>query len=112
MDWETVYGAVKIHKTSHLVTYGGWPEGGHFYFYTEKDSGWYRWRRTWFQAPTYTKILAGRIATKFEGGGCEYIGVLPGIWVSLHLFGSDEKVEVLSDDMMQESQNSFLEQFV
>ncbi len=55
MEWETVYGSAKIYKSKHLVTYGGGPEGGYVYFYKERDPGWYRWHRTWFQPPTYTR---------------------------------------------------------
>ena len=103
MDWETVYGNEKIHETNHLVTYGGGPEGGYVYFYKDRDPGWYRWHRTWFQPPTYTKILTGEVATKFDDEGNEYIGILPDNWESLHLLGSEEEIVILSDELMQES---------
>ncbi len=62
MDWKTVYGIVNIYKSKHIVTYGGGPEGG--YVYKERDPGWYRWRRTWFQSPAYTKMLTGQVVAK------------------------------------------------
>jgi hypothetical protein len=102
MDWETVYGTTKIYETKHIVTYGGGPEGGYVYFYKERDPGWYRWHRTWFKPTTYTKVLTGHVATKFEDG-VEYIGRLPDNWESLHLLEAEEDVTVLSDEVMQEN---------
>ncbi len=105
MDWETVYGTVNNYKSKHLVTYGGGPEGGYVYFYKERDPGWYRWHRTWFQPPVYTKMLTGQVATKIGEDGGEYIGVLPDNWEALHLLGAEDEALALSDEVMQENQN-------
>ena len=103
MDWGTVYGIVNIYKTSHLVTYGGGPEGGYVYCWRERDPGWYRWHRNWFQPSTCTKILSGQVAAKFGEDWVEYIGINPDNWEMLHLLGCKEEVAILSDEIMQEN---------
>ncbi len=102
MDWETVYGAVNVYKTKHLVTYGGGHEGGYVYFWKEGDPGVVPLAPDTVPLPTYSEILTGQVATKFEEGGDEYIGVPPDNLESLRLPDSGEN-SVISDDMMREA---------
>ncbi len=79
MNWETVYGSVNISKQIILLPTVAVPKAGTS---TSMRKG----------IPDGTvgtgpgsdphshQILAGQVATNFEEGGCECIGLLPDIW--------------------------------
>ena len=96
IEWETVYGSTMIHKTKHFITYGGGPEGGYVYFYREREAGWYKWERGWFQQPTYTK-LDGTIAIWWDDD-VERIGVVPNDYEP----PEDEDITIMTADFMED----------
>ena len=95
IEWEEVFGSTVIYKTKHLITFGGGPEGGYVYFYREREAGWYKWERGWFQPPAYTKV-DGQIAI-FWDDGVERIGVVP------HDYEPEDgdDITIMDDDLMQ-----------
>ena len=98
-DWETLYGKCRIYEKDHFITYGGGPEGGHVYFYREREPGWYYWRRGWSGKPTYTKTDAGQIVFRIDEDGCEFIAVVPDGWE--HEQDEDEVIIIGDDEEMQ-----------
>jgi len=90
-----------IWRTKHFITYGGGPEGGYVYFYRERERGWYKWERGWFQEPTYTKV-DGQVAIWFDDG-VERIAVVPHDYEPDEdediIICSDEWSEMISDDV-------------
>ena len=96
IEWETVYGSTVIHKTKHIITYGGGPEGGYVYFYKEREPGWYSWERDWFKPPSYKK-LDGQIAIWWDDG-VERIGLVP------HDYEPDEEedITIMSAEIMED----------
>ena len=98
VDWETLYGKCRIHRTDHYITYGGGPEGGYVYFYREREPGWYSWHRDWLQIPTYIK-LEGIIVFRINDDGNEFIAPVPnGIEIEED---EDETIIVGDHDEMQ-----------
>jgi hypothetical protein len=96
VEWETVYGSKMIWRTKHFITYDGGPEGGYVYFYKEREAGWYKWERGWFQPPTYTEV-DGQIAIWWDDDRVERIGVVP------HDYEPDEdkNIVIMDDEIMQ-----------
>ena len=101
IEWEEVFGSTVIYKTKHMITYGGGPEGGYVYFYREREAGWYKWERGWFQEPRYTKV-DGQVAIWFDDG-VERIAVVPDDYEPDEdeeiIICSDEWSETISDDV-------------
>ena len=101
IEWDTTYGSTVIWRTKHFITYGGGPEGGYVYFYRERERGWYKWERGWFQEPTYTKV-DGQVAIWFDDG-VERIAVVPHDYEPDEdediIICSDEWSEMISDDV-------------
>ena len=99
VEWETLYGKCRIHKTEHYITYGGGPEGGYVYFYREREPGWYSWNRDWLERPTYTKIDEGVVVFKITEEGSEFIAVVPDGWEyeqdedGVIIIGDDEEMQ-------------------
>ena len=96
IEWDTVYGSTVIWRTKHFITYGGGPEGGYVYFYREREAGWYKWERGWFQEPTYTQV-DGQVAIWWDDG-VERIGVVPHDYEP----DDDEDITIMDDDIMQQ----------
>ena len=90
-----MYGSTVIYKTKHMITYGGGPEGGYVYFYQEREAGWYKWERGWFQEPAYEKV-DGQVAI-FWDDGVERIGVVPHDYEP----DEDEDITIMDDELMQ-----------
>ena len=95
VEWETMYGSIVIYKTKHFLTYGGGPEGGYVYFHREREPGWYRWERAWFQPPVYAK-LDGQIAIWWDEN-VERIGVVPHDYEP----PEGEDITILDEDLME-----------
>ena len=72
------------------------PRGGYVYFYREREAGWYKWERGWFQEPTYTKV-DGQVARWWDDG-VERIGVVPHDYET----DDDEDITIMDDDIMQQ----------
>ena len=97
VEWENVYGSVKIYETKHTITYGGGPEGGYVYFYREREPGWYAWERKWGEPPSYTRIYS-MLVMRFEDD-VEQVAVVP-----LDFEPTDEENEeitILDTDLME-----------
>jgi hypothetical protein len=108
VEWETLYGSVRIFQTKHYITYGGGPEGGYVYFYREREAGWYKWRRDWMEGPTYEKIQTGVVAMIIEEDGSERIGILPDNWEELMEFDEDWTV-IIGDDYTMQTRDTWNE---
>jgi hypothetical protein len=96
VEWETVYGSKMIWRTKHFTTYDSGPEGGYVYFYKEREAGWYKWERGWFQPPTYTKV-DGQIAIWWDDDRVERIGVVPDDYEP----DEDKNIVIMDDEIMQ-----------
>ena len=99
VEWEQVYGSTTIYRTTHLITYGGGPEGGFCYLLREHREGWYRWERNWGRGPTYEMVLDGQVAVKWIDG-MEHIGVLPPNWEDYDWENDD--IRVMTHEEMQD----------
>ncbi len=101
VEWGQVYGSKKIHKTTHLITYGGGPEGGFCYLFREHPEGWYRWERSWGRGQTYGMVLDGQVAVKWIDG-MDYIGILPPNWEDYSWEDVDETRAMTHEEMQDQ----------